>query len=99
MTLKHLECDEKNKLSSARYVDAYNIEGASSSPSTINFYGTSNSLKAKQLPSLKWDHQGTNFSNSFVLGYTAVRDDRNPYNNSKFPKVKIEEIQKYPFWV
>lgn len=85
--------DEKNKLSlSARYVDAYNIEGASSSPSTINFYGTSEQFESQTTAlSLKWDHQGTNFSNSFVLGYTSVRDDRNPYNNSKFPKVKIED--------
>jgi hypothetical protein len=85
--------DEKNKLSlSARYVDAFNVEGASSSNRTINFYGTSEQFESKTTAlSLKWDHQGSDFSNSFIVGYTAVRDDRNPYNNSKFPKVRIHD--------
>lgn len=85
--------DEKNKLSlSARYVEAYNIEAATSNERSINFYGTSEQFESKTTAlSLNWNHQGDNFSNNFVIGYTAVRDDRNPLNNSKFPKVRIHD--------
>ena len=85
--------DKKNKLSlSARYVEAFNIEGDASGERSINFYGNSEQFESKTTAlSLNWNHQGDNFSNNFVIGYTAVRDDRNPLNNSKFPYVKIHD--------
>ena len=85
--------DEKNKLSlSARYVEAFNVEGASSNETRISFYGNSEQFESKTTAlSLKWDYQGADFQNSFIIGYTAVRDDRNPLDNSKFPTVRIHD--------
>ncbi len=84
--------DERNKLSlSARYIEVKNIEASVSSGSSIRYYNSSEFFPHKSTAlSLKWDYQADNFSNNFIVGYTAVRDDRGGLGG-EFPFVRIRD--------
>lgn len=86
--------DNKNKLIlSARLVDADNLEARTSNNNSLGFLNGSESFLTKTLStSLEYNFQGDKTSNSFILGYTRVRDDRDPAG-SPFPSVQIQDIQ------
>ncbi len=85
--------DQKNKLAlKLSHVHANNLEGVQSDFNSINFLNSSELFDSKtttvsaELNSL-FDN---GMSNNLVIGYTAVRDDRDP-NGSDFPYVSIED--------
>ena len=84
--------NDNNKLSlSTRYAGADNLEARGSSNSRISFINGSELFNTKTFSSsLEWNYQGNNISNNFLLGYTRVRDDRDPLG-SPFPSVDIDD--------
>ncbi|WP_435623796.1 TonB-dependent receptor [Flagellimonas sp.] len=83
--------DEKNKLSLRHsYVKAVQFNAAGSNTGTINFLNRSiNFESVTNSTSLELNSQiGSNMSNNFILGYTRVRDDRDPFGDP-FPSVQI----------
>ncbi len=84
--------DDRNKLSfSTRYAGAENLEARASGDTRIAFINGSEFFDTKTLSgSLEWNYQGQNISNSLLLGYTRVRDDRDPLG-SPFPSVDIDD--------
>ncbi|RNC88418.1 MAG: TonB-dependent receptor [Winogradskyella sp.] len=84
--------DDKNKLSfSTRYAAAENLEARASGDTRIAFINGSEFFDTKTLSgSLEWNYQGNNISNNMLLGYTRVRDDRDPLGNP-FPSVDIDD--------
>ena len=83
--------NEKNKLSFRHsYVKAVQFNAASSNTGTINFLNRSINFESTTNSSaLELNSQiGKNMSNNFILGYTRVRDDRDPVGDP-FPSVQI----------
>ena len=81
----------KNKLSLKHsYVNAVQFNAAGSNTGTINFLNRSiNFESVTNSTSLELNSQiGDNMSNNFILGYTRVRDDRDPFGDP-FPSVQI----------
>ena len=74
------------------YVKADNIEAVRSGTRTLNFYNRSESFLSKtnstslELSSIF----GANISNKLTVGYTTVRDDRDP-TGQDFPTVEIRD--------
>ena len=84
--------NDKNKVSlSTRYAGADNLEARGSSNNRISFINGSELFNTSTISSsLEWNYQGNNVSNNFLLGYTRVRDDRDPLG-SPFPSVDIDD--------
>ncbi|MEM1258238.1 MAG: carboxypeptidase regulatory-like domain-containing protein [Bacteroidota bacterium] len=83
--------NEKNKLSFRHsYVEAVQFNAAGSNTGSINFLNRSINFESiTNSSALELNSQiGSNMSNNFVLGYTRVRDDRDPVGNP-FPSVQI----------
>lgn len=74
------------------YVKAVQLNAPSSNTGNINFFnGGIDFTSTTNSSSIELNTKiGNKFSNNFVFGYTAVRDDRNPIG-SAFPRVQIED--------
>ncbi|MBT8245782.1 MAG: TonB-dependent receptor [Winogradskyella sp.] len=85
--------NDNNKLTlSWRYTDAENLEARSSNANSIGFINGSelfNSVTNSATLELN-SIIGNRFANSFIVGYTGVRDDRDPAG-SPFPSVQISD--------
>ncbi len=85
--------NDANKLTlSYRYTDAENLEARNSNANSIGFIGGSeffNSVTNSATLELN-STIGSKFANSFIVGYTGVRDDRDPLGNP-FPSVQIAD--------
>lgn len=82
--------NNKNKLS-GRYslVTGDNLEARGSDFNDLGFSNGAELFKTSTNSlSLEWNYQGDKTSNSFLIGYTSVRDDRDPAGNP-FPSVQI----------
>ena len=81
---------DKHKLSLKHsYVKSDNLETRSSSSRSLAFSNGSETFLSKtNSSSLEWSFQGNKTSNSLLLGYTQVRDDRDPAGDP-FPSVFI----------
>jgi outer membrane receptor for ferrienterochelin and colicin len=79
-----------NKLSlRTSYVGAENLEARNSDFNSIGFINGSEYFDSKTLSTaLEWNYTGNKFANNFILGYTRVRDDRDP-QGQPFPSVDI----------
>ncbi|WP_340066253.1 TonB-dependent receptor [Ascidiimonas aurantiaca] len=84
--------NERNKLIlTYRYVKADNLEARNSNNNRIGFSsGSETFVNTTHSGSLEWNYQGDNIANSFILGYTRVRDDRDP-SGDPFPSVVISD--------
>ena len=84
--------DDRNKLSfSTRYVSGENLEARASTNNRISFINGSEFFDTNTISgSLEWNYQGNNIGNNFLVGYTRVRDDRDPLGNP-FPSVDIDD--------
>ena len=83
--------NENNKLSLKHsYVKAVEFDAAGSNQGSINFLNRSiNFESVTNSTSIELNSQiGDNMSNNFLLGYTRVRDDRDPFGDP-FPSVQI----------
>lgn len=83
--------NEKNKLSFKHsYVKAVQFNAAGSNTGSINFLNRSiNFESVTNSSALELNSQiGDNMSNNLVVGYTRVRDDRDPFGDP-FPSVQI----------
>lgn len=81
--------DEHKLLFKHTYVKAENLAARSSGARDIGFLNGSEFFNSTtNTSSLEWNWQGNKFSNSLLLGYTSVRDDRDPLGNP-FPSVTI----------
>jgi len=74
------------------YTKAVNLESRSSGRRSIGFLnGSEFFTSVTNTSSLQFNSSfGSKFANSLVMGYTRVRDDRDPSGNP-FPTVKIED--------
>lgn len=74
------------------YTDVENLEADRSSSRTINFLNNSEFFPSTTNSSaLEWKANfGNNKSNQLIIGYTSVRDDRDPFGDD-FPWVAIED--------
>ena len=74
------------------YVGAENLEARSSGNRSIGFINGSEFFESNtNSTALELNSRfGNKFSNNFILGYTAVRDDRDP-SGSPFPTVGIQD--------
>ena len=74
------------------YVRADNVEARSSGNRNIGFINGSETFKTTtNSTALEWSSRyGNKFANNFVLGYTRVRDDRDPAG-APFPTVDIQD--------
>lgn len=83
--------DNNKIILSSRLVKADNLEARSSSNSFLGFSNGSESFISETLSSsLEWNYQGNNIANSLIIGYTRVRDDRDPLGDP-FPTVFIDD--------
>ncbi|QLG45564.1 TonB-dependent receptor [Costertonia aggregata] len=85
--------NENNNLSLRHsYVGAENLEARSSGNTSIGFINGSEFFESStNSTALELNSRfGNKFSNSFVIGYTAVRDDRDP-SGDPFPTVEIQD--------
>ena len=82
--------NENNKLSLRHsYVGGENLEARNSDFNSIGFINGSEFFNTTtNSTALELNTTGNKFSNSFVLGYTSVRDDRDP-SGDPFPTVDI----------
>jgi len=83
--------NDKNKLSLKHsYVNAVQFNAASSNTGSINFSNGSIDFESiTNSTALELNSQiGDNMSNNLVIGYTSVRDNRDPVGNP-FPSVQI----------
>lgn len=85
--------NDKNKLTlSYRYTDAENLEARNSNANRVAYINGSelfNSVTNSATLELN-SSIGNKFANSFIIGYTGVRDDRDPSGNP-FPSVAIND--------
>jgi len=74
------------------YVKSENLEGRGSSNGTINFTNGSELFTSiANTTTLEWNSTiGNKFSNNLVLGYSLIRDDRDP-DGSPFPTVFLDD--------
>lgn len=73
------------------YVKGDNLEARNSNPFRIGFINGSESfLTTTNSTAFEWRYSGTNVANNLVIGYTTVRDDRDPAG-SPFPTVDIQD--------
>lgn len=85
--------NESNKLTfSYRYTDAENLEARSSNSNRVAYIAGSELFNSvTNSATLEWNATiGNKFANSFIVGYTGVRDDRDP-SGSPFPSVAIAD--------
>ncbi|MDT8346297.1 MAG: TonB-dependent receptor, partial [Flavobacteriaceae bacterium] len=84
--------NDRHKISlSGRYVEADNLEARNSSNSFLGFANGSEAFVSETTSlSAEWGYQGDTYSNNMVVGYTRVRDDRDPAGNP-FPTVVIRD--------
>ncbi len=85
--------NQANKLSVRHnYVKAENLEARESDNTSISFInGSELFTSTTNSTSIELNSQiGNKFANSFVFGYTRVRDDRDPFGNP-FPTVTIRD--------
>ena len=85
--------DENNTLVGKHsYVKAVQLNAPSSNTGNINFFnGGINFESITNSTSIELNSKiGNKFSNNFVFGYTAVRDNRDPIGQN-FPRVQIED--------
>lgn len=82
--------NDKHKLTGRySYVDADNLEARPSDFNDLQFQtGTELFVSKTNSISLEWNYQGKKTSNSLIVGYTRVRDDRDP-EGDPFPSVII----------
>ena len=82
--------NDKNKLSLRHsYVGAENLEARNSDFNSIGFINGSEFFNTTtNSTALEWNYAGNKFANNMVIGYTRVRDDRDPSGNP-FPTVDI----------
>ncbi|WP_224484146.1 TonB-dependent receptor [Robertkochia aurantiaca] len=82
--------NDRNKLMFKHsYVGADNLEARSSGNSNIGFINGSEEFISKtNSTSIEWNYSGNKYSNSLIMGYTQVRDDRDP-SGQPFPTVDI----------
>ncbi len=83
--------NDNNKLSlSYRYTDAENLESRSSTTNELGFSNGSELFNSKtHSATVEWNSTiGNKFANSFMIGYTGVRDDRDPAG-TPFPTIRI----------
>ena len=74
------------------YVKSENLEGRGSSNGTINFTNGSEFFESvANTTTLEWNSTiGDKFSNNLILGYSLVRDDRDP-DGDPFPTVFLDD--------
>ncbi|MBW1295824.1 TonB-dependent receptor [Aquimarina litoralis] len=74
------------------YVKSENLEGRGSSNGTINFSnGSEFFTSVANTTTLEWNSSiGNKFSNNLILGYSIVRDDRDP-DGDPFPTVFLDD--------
>ncbi len=85
--------NQKNKLSfKASHVHADNLEGVQSNPFNLRFLNSSEAFDSRTttLSAELNTIFNQNLSNNLTVGFTAVRDDRDP-SGSDFPYVLIED--------
>ncbi len=85
--------NDKHKLSLKHsYVKAEQVNASRSTNSTINFYNSAVFFPSEtNSTSLEFNSRfNDKFSNNLVIGYTSVRDDRDPFGNP-FPYVRIDD--------
>ena len=84
--------NDNNKLAfTYRLVSADNLEARDSDIRSIGFSNGSETFKTTtNSASLEWNFQNDKVGNSLILGYTRVRDDRDP-DGSPFPSVIIAD--------
>ncbi|WP_435253849.1 TonB-dependent receptor [Tenacibaculum sp. A30] len=85
--------NDKHKLSLKHsYVNAEQVNASRSTNSTINFYNSAIFFPSEtNSTSLEFNSRfNDKFSNNLVVGYTSVRDDRDPFGNP-FPYVRIDD--------
>ena len=85
--------NDNNKLSLKHsYTKADNLESRNSGSRDIGFLNGSESFISKtNSTSFEWSSNiGDKYANNLVIGYTQVRDDRDPLGNP-FPSVSIED--------
>lgn len=71
------------------YVSADNLEGRDNDFNDLGFENGAEQFTSKTYSgSLEWNYQGNKVSNRLLLGYTSVRDDRDP-SGDPFPAVQI----------
>lgn len=82
--------DDRNKLLLKHtFVEADNLETRASDFNNLNFSNGSEFFKHNTNTStVEWNFQGDKIANNFLVGYTRVRDDRDP-SGSPFPTVII----------
>ncbi|UZO82123.1 carboxypeptidase regulatory-like domain-containing protein [Aquimarina sp. ERC-38] len=74
------------------YVKSENLEGRRSTNGTINFSNGSELFESTaNTTTLEWNSTiGNKFSNNMIIGYSRVRDDRDPSGNP-FPTVFLDD--------
>ncbi|WP_075340451.1 TonB-dependent receptor [Tenacibaculum agarivorans] len=84
--------DDKNKLLLKHtFVRAENLETRGSDNNELGFSNGSEFFNSNtNSSSLEWSYQGNKIANNLLLGYTRVRDDRDP-NGNPFPSVTIND--------
>ncbi|MBP2831300.1 TonB-dependent receptor [Aquimarina sp. U1-2] len=85
--------DENNQIFfKNNYVKSENLEGRASGVRNINFSNGSEVFESvANTTTLEWNSTiGNKFSNNLILGYSRVRDDRDP-DGSPFPSVQLRD--------
>ncbi len=84
--------NDNNKLAlTYRFVNGDNLEARNSNNTRVAFSNGSEAFKTTtNSASLEWNYQSDKIGNSLILGYTRVRDDRDP-DGSPFPSVVIAD--------
>ena len=85
--------DENNQIFiKNNYVKSENLEGRGSSNGTINFSNGSEYFESvANTTTLEWNSTiGSRFANNMIIGYSMVRDDRDP-DGSPFPTVFLDD--------
>ncbi len=83
---------DRNKVSLRHsYVGAENLESRGSSQGFIGFENGSEFFETTTNSfALEWNYNGNKTANSMIIGYTRVRDDRDPFGDP-FPTVQIQD--------
>ncbi|MEP2936348.1 MAG: carboxypeptidase regulatory-like domain-containing protein [Gilvibacter sp.] len=84
--------DDRNKFVLRHsYVKGDNLEARNSGVNNIGFINGSEAfITTTNSTALEWSYSGDKVANNLVIGYTSVRDDRDPAG-SPFPTVDIQD--------
>jgi len=84
--------DDKNKFSLRHsYVKGDNVEARNSGNNNIGFINGSESfITTTNSTAFEWSYNSNKVSNNLVIGFTSVRDDRDPAGDP-FPTVEIQD--------